>query len=167
MLVLGIVGVLVMVGMPSMANLLQSNRVSAELNTFVGDLQFARSEAIKQGVPVVLCASADSKSCSGKNTWQTGWIVYADKDGSGTQASDEPAIRARPAWTSADTFSASPSMSSLTFSRDGFATVPVGTGTAVTLALRTEPVNAKATRCVQLNRLGHQTALKNGAAGCE
>jgi len=166
MTTLTLVAIILAIGIPSMNGFIQSNRISSEMTAFAGDLQFARAEAIKQGIPVVLCASSNGTSCSGANAWQAGWIVYADVDSSGGQGSGESAIRARPAWRSSDTFTATPSMTSITFTRDGFATVPVGSGSAVQLSLRTAPINANATRCIQLNRLGHQAVLTGGTGGC-
>lgn len=167
MVVVALVGILTAIATPSFVSLIQSNRVSAEVNAFVGDLEFARSEAIKQGVPVSLCASSTGNSCLGTNSWQSGWIVFSDLDGSGTVTTGDVVLRKRPGWSGGDTFSAAPSITAVTFSRDGFANLPVASPAAsILLALRTAPVNAAATRCVSINRVGHQTVLQGGKGGC-
>ena len=167
MVVVALVAILVAIATPSFVGLMQSNRVSAEVNSFVGDLQFARSEAIKQGAPVSVCASSDGLNCLGANTWQSGWIVFLDLDGSGTVTTGDQVLRKRPAWVGGDTFAAAPSITAVTFSRDGFANLPVAaTGASILLALRTEPVNANATRCVSINRVGHQTVVAGGTGAC-
>ena len=83
MVVVALVAILTALATPSFVGLIQRNRVSAEINSFAGDLQFARSEAIKQGLPVSICASSNGVSCLGANTWHSGWIVFADLNGSG------------------------------------------------------------------------------------
>jgi type IV fimbrial biogenesis protein FimT len=167
MVVVALVAILTMLATPSFVSMIQSNRVSAEVNAFTGDLEFARSEAIKQGVPVSVCASSNGSSCLGANTWQSGWIVFSDLDGSGTVTAGDTLLRKRPAWSGGDTFSAAPSINAVTFSRDGFANLPVASPVAsILLALRTEPVNAAATRCVSINRVGHQTVLQGGKGAC-
>lgn len=167
MVVVALVAILVAIATPSFVSLIQSNRVSAEVNSFAGDLQFARSEAIKQGIPVSVCASSDGKNCLGSNTWQSGWIVFSDLDGSGTVTAGDTVLRVRPAWSGGDTFVAAPSIVAVTYSRDGFANLPVASpGASILLALRTAPVNAAATRCVSVNRVGHQTVLQGGKGGC-
>lgn len=166
MIVVALVGVLTALAAPSFVGLIQRNRVSAEVNSFVGDLQFARSEAIKQGLPISVCASSTGTSCLGANTWHSGWIVFVDLNGSGAFDTGDTVLRKRPAWNGTDTFIAAPSMTSVTYSRDGFANLPVGTGTAILMTLHTAPVNANATRCVSINRIGHQSVLPGGTGGC-
>jgi len=73
-------------------------------------------------------------------------------------------LRTRKGWTGGDTFVASPSLTVVSFSRDGFATnLPAGT---VTMPLRTSPVNANATKCVALNRIGRQVVQTPGTGSC-
>ncbi len=57
--------------------LVQDNRMVAELNLFVTALQLARSEAIKHGRRVVLCPSIDLQNCGNSSAWSYGWILFA------------------------------------------------------------------------------------------
>jgi type IV fimbrial biogenesis protein FimT len=170
MVVVVILALLAAIGIPSFENMIQGNRVYTEVNQFADDLQFARSAAIESGSTVSICVSSNGTTCLGNNTWQSGWIVFADVNGSGNvDNAADTVLRVRPAWTATDTFVASPAITSVTFSRDGFATVPTATaaGTGVILlTLHTTPVNAKATRCVSLNRVAHQSVLVGGSGGC-
>jgi type IV fimbrial biogenesis protein FimT len=79
LITLTIVVVILVIGIPSYKGVISINNVSAEINTLVGDLQFARSEAIKRGQAVSVCAAATSGAgpytCSGSSTWTSGWIV--------------------------------------------------------------------------------------------
>jgi len=117
-------------------------------------------EAIKRGLPVVICPSTDSTSCSGVNTWGTGWIVFADADASKALDKDEEIIRVRPTWKGNDQLAiATPTTSPplfVSFSRDGFASL----SQAVQFQLQASSANAHATRCVTLNRPGRITTLQ-------
>ncbi|MGO9426711.1 MAG: Tfp pilus assembly protein FimT/FimU, partial [Steroidobacteraceae bacterium] len=43
------------IGVPSFRYVTNSNRIAGELNGLLGDLQFARAEAIKEGTNVTVC----------------------------------------------------------------------------------------------------------------
>ena len=71
--------VLLVVGVPEYRRLTENNRQVAALNTMVGDLNLARTEAVKQGRTVTLCGSTDGATCNSAN-WESGWIVFTDRD---------------------------------------------------------------------------------------
>lgn len=81
MIVLTIAGILMAIGIPTYINVIASNNVSSEINALWSDLQHARSQAIKQGLQVTVCAAGTSGSapytCSGSaTTWLNGWVTY-------------------------------------------------------------------------------------------
>lgn len=63
---------------PSFDQLITKNRQSSALNGFVGALFYARSEAIKTGQTVTVCASVDGNSCSNNAEWNQGWLMFVD-----------------------------------------------------------------------------------------
>ena len=71
MVVTAIVAILFAIAIPSYKYLTTSYRMSAEINNLVGDLQYARGEALKEGTPVTVCVSSDGATCTGGNNW--GW----------------------------------------------------------------------------------------------
>jgi len=71
--------VLLVLGVPQYQRLTENNRQVAAINTIVGDLNLARSEAVKQGRTVTLCGSTDGATCDTAN-WEAGWIVFTDQD---------------------------------------------------------------------------------------
>lgn len=75
------VGIIILgVGIPAFTGLMASNRATGYANEFVGALRLARSEAVKRGEGVTLCASnGDNTACSGTD-WQNGWLVFTDPD---------------------------------------------------------------------------------------
>ena len=81
MVTLAVVGVLLAVGVPAIGDLIATNRMSAAVNDLVSSLHLARSEALKTGDRVSVCASTNSDSitpvCNGNNL-ADGWIVFVD-----------------------------------------------------------------------------------------
>lgn len=82
MIVLVVLATLVSVGVPLLQNLLDSNRLRAESNRFLGAINLARSEAVMRNLPVSVCPSLMAKTgapvCAG--TYAEGWIVFANAD---------------------------------------------------------------------------------------
>jgi type IV fimbrial biogenesis protein FimT len=77
---------------PSFKRTIQSGRISSGVNTFLADMRFARSEAIKRGGNVVMCRSdapeAANPVCGAGNGpgdagWASGWFIFHDLDGDG------------------------------------------------------------------------------------
>jgi type IV fimbrial biogenesis protein FimT len=162
---IALAAILMSVAAPAMTKMIGANRVQAESSSFVNDLQFARAEAIKEGLPVTVCPSSDGASCLGTNTWQKGWIVFADANGNGSVDSTEgPALRLRTAFKGGDTFVASPTLTAVTFNREGF-TSSLGTST-VTFKLHTANNVTKSTRCVAVSIAGRLTPQAAGTGSC-
>jgi type IV fimbrial biogenesis protein FimT len=163
LVVISIISVLMGVAIPSFVSLTQSNRVAGEINALSGDIQFARAEAIKEGLPVSICASADGTSCLGANTWNRGWIIFSDPNQNQVVDAGETVLRKQIPWASTDTFTANNNIAAFSYSRDGFALALPGT---VTWTLHTAPVNTSASRCIAVNIVGHMQVQQPGTGSC-
>ena len=153
--VVGIVALLLGIGLPSFRYVTNSNRVSSEVNALLSDMQFARSEAVKEGQMVTVCPSTNQTQCDvNSTTWQTGWIVFSDINGN--QQVANPAanyiLRRQSAFTSSqDTFVSDNALSFASFNREGFATsFPVTAAGYVTITLHSTPNSSQWTRCLQI-----------------
>jgi len=71
--------VMLVLGVPEYRRMTENNRQVAAINTMVGDLNLARTEAVKRGRAVTLCGSTDGATCNTGN-WESGWIVFTDAD---------------------------------------------------------------------------------------
>jgi type IV fimbrial biogenesis protein FimT len=148
MVVTAIVAILLGIGVPSYRYVTNSYRMSAEINGLLGDLQYARSEAIKQGQPVTTCVSTNGTGCTGGTTWANGWIVFPDPNANLTVAPGT-VLRVQNAFTGRipDTFNATNNVGSLTFNREGFATTAAGFPNT-TITLQDSTLNGAWTRCL-------------------
>lgn len=86
-------GVLLGAGVPGFAQLIAENRLSTEVNSYVVQLNLARSEAVKQGNPAILCPSIDGLQCLGEPQWHRGYILFVDRNGNQARDADEPILR--------------------------------------------------------------------------
>jgi type IV fimbrial biogenesis protein FimT len=157
MIVVAIVAILLAIGVPSFRYITNSYRMSAEVNGLLGDLQYARAEAIKEGQFVTLCVSADGATCAGTTTWQSGWVVFSNPG----NAANPPAgsiLRVQRTFGGSlpDTFVATNGVSLITFNREGFSTTTAGfLGT--TIKLHDSTNNAAWTRCMWVTAVGLAT----------
>lgn len=78
-LTLAVVSIVLLTGIPSLNKMTESNRFVTQINSISGSLALARSEAIKSGTTVTICASSNGTSCN-VTTWHSGWIVFTDVD---------------------------------------------------------------------------------------
>ena len=80
MVTLAVFSVLMVIAVPSFNTQIQNNRSQALGEDFTTALKFARSEAVKRGVSVTVCASnAAHTACSGDaSTWNNGWLALID-----------------------------------------------------------------------------------------
>ena len=83
MFVIALAAVLLSIGLPSLTNLVISNRLSSVSADLMTDLTFARATAISRAQRVGICASNDQATCNG-SSWNQGWVIYLDANSSGT-----------------------------------------------------------------------------------
>lgn len=164
LVVLALVAVFLTLAAPSLTDMIQRSRVSSSVATFMMDLKFAKSTAMKRGQAVTVCASRDGLTCLDSNQWHLGWIVFNDVDSSGTVDAGDAVIRVRAAWTGGDTFVSPSELTAVTFGRMGMAS-NLGDG-PFTLVASTSPAKTASTQCVVLNQVGNQT-LQTQGSGCD
>ena len=77
---------------PNFQNFVINNRVISGTNLVVSALNFARSEAIKRGMPVSTCASIDYANCT-TSGWHEGWMVFTDEPIAGVVDGSDEVLR--------------------------------------------------------------------------
>jgi type IV fimbrial biogenesis protein FimT len=68
---LAIVAIVAMYAVPSMISIIQSNEQTSAINTFIGSVRLARTEAMKRNTTVTI----ENTGSSGK--WESGWRIFA------------------------------------------------------------------------------------------
>ena len=122
MIVCAIAAVLAALAVPAMHSFLQNQQQSSAVTNLMTTLQYARSEAIKEDVPVAganctgtgvcVCPSRTGTSCDPAGNWNNGWIVY-------TSANGGAALEAVGALQSGLTLSTNPGTVAVTYQPNG------------------------------------------------
>jgi type IV fimbrial biogenesis protein FimT len=113
-----LVAIVVAIAIPSMTTFTQNDRMTTNINTLIGHLAYARSEAVKRSQQVAVCASNDAATCSGG--WDDGWIVYIDADNNNSFDAGEEVIRAQQALGGNNTLTATGIGTQITYDNRGF-----------------------------------------------
>ena len=111
MVVVAILGILLTIAAPSFKRQIQVSTIGSNVNTFLADVRFARSEALRRGGQVVMCRSdapensppaCGSGAGPGGDGWVSGWIIFHDLDNDGTLDANESLLRVQAPITAMD-----------------------------------------------------------------
>lgn len=162
--------ILISIGMPSYQYVTTRNRMATEVDSLLGDLQYARSEAVRQGQAVTVCVAAStnpaSPSCaaSGTTTWQKGWIIFSDVNNDQTVDNGDAVLRIQNAFSSGDTFVSNPATAAITFNREGFANLGGG---STRISLNNSSGTASYAQCLKISLSGMMTTTTASTdSGC-
>jgi type IV fimbrial biogenesis protein FimT len=157
-IVMILIGILVAIGVPSYRSVTTSSRVSAESNELLGDMQYARAEAAREGEPITVCISKDGTSCDvGSTSWQEGWIVFTDLNGDqiveNAPGNTDTVLRVQRALSGSDTFQSGNGNNdyAVTFTREGFAAIGGG---SLSIQLHDASGTGYYYRCVEISQAG-------------
>jgi type IV fimbrial biogenesis protein FimT len=90
LVVVGIVGIIAALALPSYARFLDREKINALSEEFAKTVLVARSAAVKSGVPVILCASSNGDACAAD--WSEGWMAFVDDDRNGVVNPNENVV---------------------------------------------------------------------------
>ncbi len=165
MVVIAIAAIISGLAAPSFSRMLNSNRIQSAASALQGDMMYARTEAVKRGMWVSMCPSANQSTCdASSNAWQNGWIVFYDAVGNGVfDSSVDTILKVRAKMPGGNTIAASPapSQNAIIFNREGF-TTNLGTS-QVAFQLHTSSNDATATRCVLVTFGGSLSTVEKGS----
>lgn len=102
MIVVAIAAILATIAAPSFSDFINNTRLTSMMTQLTGDLNRARSEAIKRNLWVMVCARSTDTACGAD--WNNGWLVCYDENrddacDAGTASNPNP-IAVRPALNS-------------------------------------------------------------------
>lgn len=160
-LVIGII--LASIAVPQFGSFIKTQQSVSEINNLMDDIQFARSEALKEGQFVTVCVSSSGTACT-SGAWNTGWLVCSNPafttSAQTCATGTSNILRVQPGLTTSDSLVASPTNTTVTYNRDGFAAGLSTTGQLFTL--HNSPTITAGTRCLWLDVLGHMYIQTSG-----
>jgi type IV fimbrial biogenesis protein FimT len=149
LITLSIAAILVTLGVPGFQDLIRNNRAATQSNELLTALNLARSEAIKRGARVSVCASNDplatTPTCS--NNWTQGWIVFTDTATTETSVVVGQVLRV---WPALPTTSVTATVDSIRFNGIG----GVFTGTELVFTLKPKGCTGTQARTIRVNAIG-------------
>lgn len=152
LVVLSILAILLAIVVPDYARFVNLNRLAGATNDLVSAFHLARSEAIKRGVRVSVCASSDPMAsppaCDAAADWQQGWLVFVDAGTKGALDMDDVLLRVHDAIPGAS-IAATNFDGYLSYLPSGASQSPGGLGNG-TLAICLEGVK----RSIVVNQIG-------------
>jgi type IV fimbrial biogenesis protein FimT len=169
MITIAIAAIMLTMAVASYGYIANSYRMSGEVNSLLGDMQYARAEALKEGQNVTVCVSLDGLNCTNTTAWQSGWLVYSNPTNV-TNPLAGTVLRVQQPFTgmTPDTFVASNAVSAITYNREGFATTAAGFPNT-TITLHDKTANPNWTRCLWITPVGllqTETPAKNASGTC-
>lgn len=130
MVTLAVGTILVVTTVPAYTSMTERSAVASSVNAFVGELRYARSEALKRSANVSICPTANSLDCNNATSpWMPSGssehMIFVDNDGDGTfDTSDDEVLKLIPAVFGSVNVSATGGEKFFSFSRKGIMTVP-------------------------------------------
>ena len=116
MVTISVLAILLTIAVPSFQTFVLNNRITGQANDMMTALNYARSEAIKRGLPVSMSSN------SGTADWSTGWFVFSDPSGNGIVDAGDITLRVWPALGGGNTLNAIlGAVTVVTFDSGGFA----------------------------------------------
>jgi type IV fimbrial biogenesis protein FimT len=167
LVVMAVSAVLLVVGVPSMAAVIKSVKLSSASNGFLSHLHLARSEAIKRNGRVVLCKSGDGLSCAASGGWEQGLIVFHDSNNNGSLDAGEAVIERVEALPSDLRLTGNLTVARyLSFAPNGASKLVSGAFQAGTLTLCHQSAPAGEGRQIILNAVGRPRIQKVAVNAC-
>ncbi len=126
LIAVALISIVTALAVPSMREFSQNDRLTTNINTMIGHLAYARSEAVKRHAQVSICISSDTTSCTGVS-WQDGWMVYVDVNANGTFDPAEDILRVNQALDGNNTLTPTANYGNqVTYDNRGFVTATGG-----------------------------------------
>jgi len=79
MVTIAVLAIILAIAVPSFTSLINSNRLSSQVNELVAGLQYARFESLRRNVRTTVCQTTNGTSCSNAANWD-GWLIFTDLD---------------------------------------------------------------------------------------
>lgn len=168
MVTLAVAIILLAVGMPLFTGVVANNRATAQANTFVGAFKLARSEAVKQGTEVAVCAiddpAASPLTCGSASDWDNGLLVFVDGGTAGSVDGSDTRVRAFANPVAGATVSATAAFVRYRAQGDTATLTanPACAGSGTCFELGHGDTTGSQTRCLHVMQSG-QTRLERGA----
>lgn len=160
--------ILLAMSVPAFMNFIKNNRVTAQANGLVSDIQIARSEALKRGTAIVVCAANSTLTgCSADTNWTTGWIIFTDLDQDGVLGEVETCTNTADFQTKDCILSTNDPLTknTLTADADSLQFLPTGlAASGMSFTLKAQDCDHQQQRSITVTQQGHPVVTKQNCS---
>lgn len=96
LVVVALASILASVGVPMLRDVMRSYELASTASTLLSHMHLARTEAIRRSTRVILCKSADGRTCASGGGWEQGWIVFRDANANARREPGESIVQYGP-----------------------------------------------------------------------
>lgn len=167
MLVLSVAAILAAIGIPSLASLVNGNRLTGAANELLASLHLARSEAIKRNSRVVICTSSTGTSCTASGDWNQGWLMFHDGNNNAVLDAGETLILARQPFPQGLSLKGNNWVSRyISYTPSGATRTISGVLQVGTLTVCNDSVSSSAARKIIISSTGRPRVMKTTLPAC-
>lgn len=114
--------ILVTLAIPSFQSMIKNNQSVSLTNELVSALNLTRSEAIKRGLSVSICAASDSSLTTCGTNWENGWLIFTNPNEDNTYANNtnEVLLKVQQITDTNISITTTPSLGIVTYQSTGF-----------------------------------------------
>ncbi|KAB7764068.1 GspH/FimT family pseudopilin [Xanthomonas maliensis] len=94
LIVMAAVAIFASIALPGFRATFERQQVAASLHQLTAHLAMARNAAVTRRQPVSACPSKDGVSCRQDQDWSDGWILFEDRERTGTPTGPAAILRA-------------------------------------------------------------------------
>ncbi|WP_163836215.1 GspH/FimT family pseudopilin [Spartinivicinus ruber] len=82
MVTIAVLAIIAGIGIPSMSNFIDNNRMNSAKDRLAAAISLARSNAITNNTKTIICGlkTANASECSDTGEWRFGWMVFSDEN---------------------------------------------------------------------------------------
>ena len=162
-----ILGIIAALGLPSLNEFIEDNRLGAAAGDMVTAMQTGRSEAVGRNAYVTLCKkNSGGTDCVTSGGWQQGWLIFVDVDGDGTVDGGDEILAIHDALLGALTFHGTSGVEDLITFRPSGQTSVTSLQTMVLCDQRGFIDDAKALVISIMGRASTMSATDSGQTDC-
>lgn len=169
LMTMGILVILFAIGAPQLQTFLIQRTVESQADAFADSVRLARSEAIKRGVRVSMCASANPAAAvpvcaaAGAADWSQGWLVWVDDVAPArSYNAGETIVKVQQAFNSSGNMASSGGNAVISFTQNGMALASAASFQVHPHMTGNQAAEAAYNRCVVLSVAG-RVQINKGA----
>ncbi len=157
MVTVAVVAIVVFLAVPDFTSMMKNNSIANTSNDLIASLNYARSEAVKRGVPVSVCATQDANYAACGSNWNLGWLVFVNPTGGSSLSNTAaaPLLKVQTITDQTATIATSSSANIATFNSSGF---PATASANLSFTIKSTGCTADAGRIVRISTTGRPSA---------